>query len=328
MRFWWVNQNQTYRQETIGGYLWSPKRSQGNRFNPFYECMREVAPGDIVFSFCDTRIRAIGIAQGHCYECPKPVEFGAVGRNWETIGWRVDVRFTTMVNAIRPMDHIEILRPVLPHRYSPLRKNGHGNQAVYLTEVLAPMAEVLGGLIGEEFRILSSCAFDVATDDRSRATVDALEMRTWEEHLVAEIRNSRDISETSRSALIMARRGQGVFRERVADIERYCRVTRVDRPAHLIASHCKPWRDCQNEERLDGENGLLLTPSIDHLFDRGFISFEDNGDLLISPVAHRDSLLRMGVDASRLPNVGGFTVGQKHYLEYHRDNVFLARRSA
>jgi len=49
----------------------------------------------------------------------------------------------------------------------------------------------------------------------------------------------------------------------------------VDRPEHLRASHCKPWCDCEsNEERLNGENGLLLTPSIDHLFDRGFISFE------------------------------------------------------
>jgi hypothetical protein len=68
----------------------------------------------------------------------------------------------------------------------------------------------------------------------------------------------------------------------------------VENPVHLVASHCKPWRDATNEERLDGENGLLLTPSIDHLFDRGFIGFEDNGRLIISPVAHHPSLQRMG----------------------------------
>jgi hypothetical protein len=100
----------------------------------------------------------------------------------------------------------------------------------------------------------------------------------------------------------------------------------IDR--HLIASHCKPWRDSPNEERLDGENGLLLTPTIDHLFDRGFISFEDDGDLLVSPVAHRESLLRMGLDASRSINVGGFSSGQKHFLDYHRKKVFLARACA
>ena len=47
-------------------------------------------------------------------------------------------------------------------------------------------------------------------------------------------------------------------------------VTKL-RVEHLVASHTKPWRDSTNEERLDGENGLLLTPTIDHLFDKGFI---------------------------------------------------------
>ncbi len=331
MRFWWVNQNQTFRQETQGGYLWSPKRSQGGpggRFNHFYENMREVAPGDLIFSFCDTLIRAIGIAQGNCYECPKPTEFGGTGRNWEAIGWRVDVRFTVLVNRMRPIDHMEALGPVLPGRYSPLRSNGHGNQAVYLAELPAPMAEVLGGLIGPEFHLLTNQALSVATDEKTRAATDAGEMRIWEEHLVEEIKQDPVLPDTERRALIMARRGQGIFRERVAKIERCCRVTRVNRPTHLIASHAKPWRDSGNEERLDGENGLLLTPSIDHLFDRGFISFEDNGDLLVSPVAHQVSLTQMGVDTTRAVNVGTFSSGQKHFLDFHRCNVFLARQSA
>ncbi len=94
-------------------------------------------------------------------------------------------------------------------------------------------------------------------------------------------------------------------------IERRCRVTLVENPLHLIASHCKPWRDATDEERLDGENGLLLTPSIDHLFDRGFIGFENSGEVLISPVAHRPSLQRMGVPVDRKVNVGDFAAGQR-----------------
>jgi putative restriction endonuclease len=77
MRYWWVNQNQTYRQEVEGGYLWSPKRKAGDAKNPFYEYMREVSPGDIVFSFADTKISAIGIVESYCYESPRPEEFGA-----------------------------------------------------------------------------------------------------------------------------------------------------------------------------------------------------------------------------------------------------------
>ncbi len=97
---------------------------------------------------------------------------------------------------------------------------------------------------------------------------------------------------------------------------------------HLIASHCKPWRDSTNEERLNGENGLLLTPSIDHLFDRGFIGFEDNGKLIISPVAHRPSLQRMGIEIDKIVNVGGFTIGQKQFLDFHRNAVLLQSNRA
>jgi hypothetical protein len=97
----------------------------------------------------------------------------------------------------------------------------------------------------------------------------------------------------------------------------------VNRPEHLIASHCKPWRDSDNSERLDGENGLLLTPSIDHLFDRGFISFENNGELLVSRVAHENSLKKMGVPVGIKFNAGAFSEGQRRYLDFHRESVFL-----
>jgi hypothetical protein len=118
MRYWWVNQNQTYRQEIQGGYLSSPKGSANGARNPFYESMREVSPGDVVFSFVDTRIAAIGVARSYCWESPKPQEFGSAGQNWENIGWKVRVQFVSLVNRVRPKDHIDVLRPLLPVRYS------------------------------------------------------------------------------------------------------------------------------------------------------------------------------------------------------------------
>src|SRR3546814_6926781 len=69
-----------------------------------------------------------------------------------------------------------------------------------------------------------------------------------------------------------------------------------------------------------------LTPDVDHLFDRGFISFEDNGTVLVSPVAHRESLHRMGLEDALRRNVGGFSDGQRAYLAFHRDSVFLESR--
>lgn len=101
MRYWWVNQNQTYRHEVRGGYLWSPKRKRNQSQNPFYDFMREVAPGDAIFSFADTFIRAIGIAASHAFEAPKPLEFGQAGAHWDQIGWRVDVRFNELRLPVR-----------------------------------------------------------------------------------------------------------------------------------------------------------------------------------------------------------------------------------
>lgn len=319
MRYWWVNQNQTYRQETAGGYLWSPKRNADGRRNPYYEFMREVAPGDLVLSFEGTFIRAVGVVQSYCYECPKPPEFGATGPNWEDIGWKVDIHYRDLINQTRPADHMAVLQPRLPTQYSPLQASGRGLQNIYLTHIPEDLMEALADLIGGELRQLMQMT--IAADvigNYGKAVVE------WEEHLREKITSSHTLAQTEKEQVILARRGQGLFRQNVQQLERFCRVTRVDRPEHLRASHCKPWRDCRtNDERLNGENGLLLTPSIDHLFDRGFISFEDGGEFLISPVAHHASLNRMGVPTAERINVGAFSDGQRKFLDFHRNYVFL-----
>jgi len=328
MRFWWVNQNQTFRQETEGGYLWSPKRNAGGGRNPFYEFMREVAPGDMVFSFEGTFIRAIGIARSNAYESPKPAEFGNAGPNWDAIGWRVDVNFHQFKNQIRPSDHMSRLQPLLPPRYSPLQENGRGNQGVYLTFVPPQLADALLKIIGlEATTLITMFQKDSNADQIIVNQGTAKGLVEWEEHLIKSVQNNSALSETERMALVLARRGQGAFKENVMQVEFQCRITKVDKIEHLRASHIKPWRDCEDSaERLSAGNGLLLTPTIDHLFDRGFISFENNGALLISPAAHDQSLLKMGIDPDESTNVGGFNSDQRHFLEYHRESVFLKAR--
>jgi len=70
----------------------------------------------------------------------------------------------------------------------------------------------------------------------------------------------------------------------------------------------------------------LLTPTVDHLFDKGSISFENTGQLIVSPVADPVSLKRMGVDRDARVNVGTFSQGQRQYLEFHRENVLRMAR--
>jgi hypothetical protein len=324
MDFWWVNQNQTFRQELEGGYLWSPKRKADGRRNPFYEFMRVVKPGDLVFSFEGTYIRAMGVVQSFAHSIPKPTEFGGVGANWNQTGWQVDVRYHRFEHTIRPQDEMDSIAPVLPQRYSPLQRSGRGNQGVYLTRVNPRLAQVLIALIGDEatnlVRMLGQVNEPMQPTDEQVIADDA----TFEDLVEQRIQDSSEITETERKSVILARRGQGLFRARVSRIEPRCRITHVDRMEFLRASHIKPWSQCgTNAERLNGHNGLLLTPNIDHLFDRGFISFDDGGGVLVSPVANEASLERMGVDLSDHSTTGMFSAEQRSFMEYHRDAVFL-----
>ena len=165
MAHWWVNQNQTYMHEIHGGYLWSPKRNKSGAKNVFYDNMRRVRPGDVVFSFADTLIRAIGIASGVAESAPKPAEFGAIGSYWGKEGWLVPVKFTEVASPIRPKEHIEILRPTLPAKYSPLQMSGDGNQGVYLAEVPDAMAIMLRSLLKGQVEVIIDSA-DLSIDDQ------------------------------------------------------------------------------------------------------------------------------------------------------------------
>ena len=227
-------------QEQAGGYLWSPKRNANGAKNPFYETIREVSPGDVVFAFVDTFITAIAVAQSYCWESPKPSEFGTTSQYWEDIGWKVRIQFTRLNRRVRPKDHMGVLLPVLPSRYAPLQPNGNGIQSVYLTELPPPFAEVLAGLIGAEAKsLIGSISFGAPLQ-----TNDDLDW--WEHRIETGIESDSSIPPTDREAIIRAGRGQRLFKQRVMEVEQRCRITGVTNPVYLIASHCKPWRDSTN----------------------------------------------------------------------------------
>ena len=172
MRYWWVNQNQTYRAEVRGSFMWSPKQNANGARNQFYENMREVSPGDIVFSFCDTRIKAIGVVTGGAQTGPKP-DFGAAGANWSREGWFVPVDYCVLTNQIRPKDHAAILRPFLPSKYSPLQESGDGLQSVYLAEVPQALADAMIGRSNE-------CTYPAEVLDRPVVTAARIDPRELE----------------------------------------------------------------------------------------------------------------------------------------------------
>lgn len=132
-----------------------------------------------------------------------------------------------------------------------------------------------------------------------------------------------DLSETVSMQLAEARTKQSLFRRRLLNVEKACRLTGVADLRFLRASHIKPWAKCTSgDERVDGANGLLLTPHADLLFDRGWITFEDDGTLLRSSHIPTEVIERIGLDLTNGRCCGDFALGQRTYLAYHRNAVF------
>ncbi|WP_298971766.1 HNH endonuclease signature motif containing protein [uncultured Roseobacter sp.] len=294
-RYWWVNQNQTYKAEVGGGYMWSPKVNKDGGFNQFYENMTLVNLGDIIFSFADTLIKTVGIASAPARSADRPKEFGKAGEAWDIDGWLVQVDYDELMDPIKPKEHMDLLAPLLPSKYSPIRSDGDGNQ-VYLAEIPSVMADALLSLIGSQV--------DVAVEEgQARA-----------------IQNRTDIGATEKYQLVRSRVGQGQYRKNLENHEKGCRITGIADGRFLRASHIKPWSKSNDFEKLDGNNGLLLAPHVDHLFDRGFLSFEDSGELILSP--------RLPTAVTAAWNLvdgkptKALSAKQAVYMDYHRREVF------
>ncbi|MBZ8134384.1 hypothetical protein CLD20_13965 [Afifella sp. IM 167] len=131
-----------------------------------------------------------------------------------------------------------------------------------------------------------------------------------------EVVNARQLDATTKKQLIDARRGQGQFREDLRKLWRgRCAVTGCEVDDVLRASHIKPWRDASDQERLDPRNGLLLSATLDALFDRYLISFEDGGKMLISPAIKAVEFEHLPLNPESQIDV---PEGTKKYLTYHR----------
>jgi putative restriction endonuclease len=131
-----------------------------------------------------------------------------------------------------------------------------------------------------------------------------------------------NLPETEKEQLVKARRGQGLFRLRVEAIEAQCRLTHTTDKRFLVASHIKPWRLSDDAEKLDGNNGLLLAPHVDRLFDKGWISFSGDGTILYADVDIMRLMAQWGLDPQI--NAGHFNKRQRQYLAFHRENVYKA----
>lgn len=124
-------------------------------------------------------------------------------------------------------------------------------------------------------------------------------------------------NETERKGLVTSRVGQGFYRQQI--VEKWdgrCPVSNSNIKQILISSHIVPWSESNDIERLDSENGILLSPNIDSLFDKHLISFEDNGSIIISSKIDDANRISLGINSQiKIP----VSEGMKKYLKRHRE---------
>ena len=299
MAYWWVSQNQTYRHERDGEYLWAPNIDGGGRKPFHWASMNDVKQGDIIFSYVGQKIVSVSIAKTKAYNSQRPQEFKSQ-EAWKKDGKRIDTQYNDLKTPLHISKLKNTLLNLLPNRYSPLTANGSGNQGY-----LFPLPPNAGRFLLQE--------------------ADNIKFYISEEAIITGINNSK-IPATEKEALVKSRIGQGRFKkDLLAYWDSQCAVTGFSGGDLLRASHIKPWRDCNNAERLDKFNGLLLSPSYDAAFDSGYISFKNDGTIIISEQLSSQSHSLIGITSSG--KVENLDARHQRYLEYHRDLILKSTSS-
>lgn len=131
------------------------------------------------------------------------------------------------------------------------------------------------------------------------------------------IESDKATGPTTKQELFNARVGQGKFGSDVREFWNHCcSVTGASTKAALEASHIKRWADSNDAQRLDPNNGLLLTANLHKLFDAGLISFDDSGQMLVSSKLSQSEQEIFGVIGKKLSKKPSAETA--NYLSYHR----------
>ncbi|KIQ82961.1 restriction endonuclease-like protein [Bacillus sp. L_1B0_8] len=127
------------------------------------------------------------------------------------------------------------------------------------------------------------------------------------------------LDKTEKESVVKARIGQSIFKKALLAVEKKCKLCGVSDERFLVASHIKRWSQSNHKERLDVNNGLLLCPNHDALFDKGYISFDNNGTILVTSTL--DEVTNVFLNINKTMNIR-MNEGQREYMKWHRDSIF------
>lgn len=170
-------------------------------------------------------------------------------------------------------------------------------------------------VIIDTFKILNNKKFFIIDNTQENTQENIVDS----EELIAKI-DSNDISETDRKAYINVRIGQSELRYKKLKEIGCCELCGIKTPELLIASHIKPWADSDKTEKVDTENILLLCAMHDALFDKGLISFDKNGKILISNKLSEEEQALLNIhDETKIDITSNRKI---KYLDFHKKEKF------
>lgn len=293
MAFWWVFQNKTYKEESEGSFLWAPKANSTGTSQYYWQTMTELEEGDIVFSCVKQKIYAISTVIAPAYSYNKPFDVNT-NKLWENEGWKADLVFTELNTPIELKQIRDELMLMMQSKYAPLNRMGTGNQG-YLFSITDQAGTYLLSIL------------------EHNNDINLIEKE------ISDIQKQPNITITERERLVASRIGQGDFRKYLLKSwDNKCALSGLELPELLIASHIKPWKVSNNRERLDHNNGLLLSPNYDYAFDKGYISFTEEGKIIFSPTLSVEQIHALGFKHTDTIQKK-LNIHQKAYIEYHRN---------
>lgn len=294
MRYWWLNFGDDADAQIDGGYVGLPRRDAVGATKARWTAVKDLAPGDLGFGFLDGELASV-FAVAAAAERDELAD--GVGRAYDALV--AEARHFDVEDAVEASRLAPRIAKLLPVGAAPWEKEPgrHGE--------LHALPDAAG-------RELLSALGQMLPPGDAEAPLDAL----------CAALEAGDLPDERVEALVQSRFGVGPFGEgALAQYGGRCCVSGVALPMLLKVAHLKPWLDCDDDERVDPDNGLPFAPAALVCFDSGLVSFDGEGKLLRSEELPEDDARRMGLGPETRIALGDG--GRAAYLAWHREKVFL-----
>lgn len=331
MNYYFVFQNKSFEHERKGGYLWAPKITEKGKRVSHWESMKEVKKGDFILHSVHKKLVAISIAEEDCIEAQQPDELKRA-RLWQDAGYMVSTQYIDLKDSIITSEHKDMILELQPDTNAPFNRLGRGNtgylfnsnkelSSYLMQQILKVQSDV--NTIQKLKDLLERHFGQVVTYDMQENTTNEFIAEEVQQYAIDmdlfQMEKVDQLTDTEKLTLIKSRVGHGLLKKKLLERECKCKVCGLSEEKFLIASHIKPWSQSDAAERLDIENVLLLCPHHDAAFDKGYITFDEEGTLIISSELSSESRALLNLVEGKQVTL---SANNRVYLEWHRTHLF------